>query len=149
MVPEQPGMSVVGWAWSSCPSAGLMNTLLQLTVPPCASVTVIVYGTCWPNSSIPPLTGVVMVTTGALLPTVIGIDANAVRPVLSETRSWALKFPLAVYVNDGFAAEESHVPLPSKSHEYEIVLPGSGSIEPELENWTVSGARPFVGLPAA
>ena len=38
----------------------------------------------------PPLAGVVMVTTGALLPTVIGTLAKPVLPVLSVTFSCAV-----------------------------------------------------------
>ena len=38
----------------------------------------------------PPLAGVVMVTTGALLPTVIWTLAKLVLPVLSVTFSWAV-----------------------------------------------------------
>ena len=38
----------------------------------------------------PPLAGVVMVTTGALLPTVIWTLAKPVLPVLSVTFNWAV-----------------------------------------------------------
>ena len=48
----------------------------------------------------------------------------------------------------GLAAVESTVPSESKSHAYVSVV-FSGSEEPSLENWTVSGARPAVGVPVA
>src|SRR5690349_5551700 len=49
-------------------------------------------------------------------------------------------------MNDGLASIESTVPLPSKSHAYLIESPSSSSLEPSLENLTVSGALPLVGV---
>ena len=49
---------------------------------------------------------------------------------------------------DGLAAVESVVPLLSKSHAYVSGVP-SGSLEPSLENWTVSGAGPLSGVAVA
>ena len=38
------------------------------------------------------------------------------------------------------------MPLPSKSHSNRIESSGSGSREPALENCTLSGATPLVGV---
>ena len=46
----------------------------------------------------------------------------------------------------GFGSVESTLPLLSKSHANVIESPGSSSPEPSLENCTVSGAGPFVGV---
>ena len=58
---------------------------------------------------------VVSETTGALLPTTTGTDAEAERPVLSVTFSVASKTPFLVNVCFGFASLESTVPSASKS----------------------------------
>ncbi len=68
----------------------MTNTLLQSMGAPPGSETDTLYGTRSPKSSMPPLGGIVMVTFGAVLPTVIGTLAKAVLPVLSVTLSWAV-----------------------------------------------------------
>jgi hypothetical protein len=54
---------------------------------PPGSDTVTVYGTRSPKLSIPPLAGTVIVTTGAVFPTVICTFAKDALPVLSVTLS--------------------------------------------------------------
>ena len=44
----------------------------------------------------------------------------------------------------GLGSTESTEPLPSKSHSKRIESPGSGSFEPALEKFTVSGTGPSV-----
>jgi len=58
--------------------------------------------------------------------------------------------PGFVYVHVGFAAvESSNRPSPFRSHEYAIVSPASGSLDPDPSNCTVSGAFPLVGVAVA
>src|SRR3954469_8496403 len=151
-VPVQP----VCWerpceCWS-CPSEIVTCTSLHEipapVVPSSGSETEIVYGTVSVNAATWPLAGVWIVITGVRLPTVIGTFATAVLLSASLTVSLAVYAPLEVYVCDGFASVESIVPLPSKSHAY-VSAVFSGSLEPALEKFTASGARPVDGVPLA
>jgi hypothetical protein len=53
-----------------------------------------------------------------------------------------------VYVNEGFGSVDRSASVPGtpKSHWKLIESFSSGSREPSLENWTVSGATPLVGV---
>ena len=71
-----------GWACSSWPEQVLDRHLSSSrSVPSSGSVTVTVYATWSPQSKKPPSGGSVMVTVGAVLPTVTGTFAVAVRPL--------------------------------------------------------------------
>ena len=59
-------------------------------VPSSASVTVISYGTSSPNSANWPFSGIVIVTTGAVLPTTIWTLSTPVAPDWSVTRRVAV-----------------------------------------------------------
>ena len=78
-----------------------------------------------------------------VLPATMLIEAKPSWSVESVTFSVAVRRPAVVYVCVGFAAVESVVPSPSKSHAKVTGVP-SGSTEPAEENWTVSGAGPEV-----
>ena len=69
---------------------------------------------------------------------------------LSVTRRRTLYEPGVWYVKPGLGLVESpKTPSPFRSQEYEIVSPGSGSLEVEPSNATVSGALPLVGVAVA
>ena len=106
------------WAWPcvSWPSTNVTSTRLQLIAPSSGSVTVTVNGMLSPKANVPSSTGTLMVTVGAVLPTVIVVFALPSLPLESVTVSLAVYCPLTVYVCDGFGSTESTVPLPSKSH---------------------------------
>src|SRR5688572_19751854 len=87
-----------------------------------------------------------MVTVGAVLPTVTGTFAVALRPSESVTVSWAVKLPLPVYVCVGLGSVD--VP-PSPNDQANVMACPSGSREPALENCTARGAGPLVGFAAA
>ena len=80
------------------------------------------------------------------VPTVMVWVVTAWRPVESVTRRVALKDPLVVYVNDGATPVPSKVPLPSKSHAYELIVEGATALEPAALNATVNGAVPDEGV---
>src|SRR5262245_15311669 len=93
-----------------------------------------------PNVDVPPAAKTVIVT-GALT-----VEA----PCESVTRSRTVYVPGLVYVKLGPTTVESpYTPSPFRSHENEIVSPGSGSDEPEPLKLTVNGAVPLVGLAVA
>ena len=65
-------------------------TRLQSIVPSSGRVTVTVYGMFCPKSKKSPSTGVVIVTVGAVLPTVMTVLLESVLPVESVTVSRAV-----------------------------------------------------------
>ena len=83
-VPVQPVALDRSCACSSWPSEILtvmsLQTIPAPVVPSSGSVTVIVYGILSVKDASLPSSGVVIVTIGARLPTVIGMFSTAVRP---------------------------------------------------------------------
>ena len=120
----------------------MTSTSAQLIAPSSGSVTVTANGMLSPKANVPPSTGTVSVTVGAVLPTVMVVFAEPTFPLESVTVSLAVNCPVVVYVNVGLGSTESTVPLPSKSHSKRIESPGSGSFEPALEKADGQRLRP-------
>jgi hypothetical protein len=78
--------------------------------------------------------------------TTVEVDES---PIESVTVSVAVLSPVVVYGCDGFGAVECGDVSP-KSHSYVsvAVCPGSGSLDPALEKFTVSGGIPDCGIVA-
>ena len=71
-------------------------TRLQSIVPSSGSLTATVNGMPSPNANVPPSTGTVTLTVGAVLPTVIVVVLASVFPLESVTVSRAWYTPLLV-----------------------------------------------------
>ena len=88
--PEQPNWLASPWPCVSWPRTKVTSTLAQSTGPSSGSVTVTDHGMSSPQLKKPPSTGVVTVTVGAVLPTVMVVFADALLPLESVTVSRAV-----------------------------------------------------------
>ena len=118
----------------------------QSIAPSSGSVTVTVYGMLLPKANVPPSTGMSTMTVGAVFPTVIVVFADAALPLESITVSLAVNWPVR-------RVGEGRVRLDRVDRPVAVEVPleadrvaGSASFEPSLENCTVSGAGPSVGV---
>src|SRR5262245_30982088 len=87
-----------------------------------------------------------MVAVGGLLPAVTSTSAPALAGTLLVTVRWALYAPAIGYVWLGCAAVEGPT-YPKR--QWEVSGRPFGSLVPALENCTLSGSRPLVGLAEA
>jgi hypothetical protein len=143
---------VCAWQFDGqCWSRSVQVSLDAGSVPSCASFAVPENEITSPTRHVTDDVGVMIVGVGGvLLAEIVSGALSAAAPWLSVTRSLAVYVPGWVYVHDGFAAvESSKSPSPSRSHANEMVSPGSGSLDPEPSNCTVSGALPLVGVAVA
>ena len=94
--PEQPVVVASAWPWVSWPRTNVTCTSAQLIGPSSGSVTVTVNGMLSPKANVPPSTGTVMFTVGAVLPTVMVVFADPTLPLESITESFAVNCPAVV-----------------------------------------------------
>ena len=88
--PVHPLASSSAWPCVSCPRTKVTITWLQSIGPSSGSLTVTANGMESPKAKVPPSTGVVTVTDGAVLPTVMTVLAKPVLPLVSVTVSRAV-----------------------------------------------------------
>ena len=94
--PEQPVVDASAWPCVSWPRTNVTWTSAQSIAPSSGSVTVTVNGMSSPKVKVPPSTGTVMVTTGAVFPTVMVVFADPTLPLESITESFAVNWPAVV-----------------------------------------------------
>ena len=87
--PLHPVVVASAWPCESWASTKVTATSAQLIAPSSGSLTVTVNGMLSPKANVPPSIGVVTVTVGAVLPTVIVVFAEPIRPFESVTVSFA------------------------------------------------------------